>query len=152
IGDVGLARLVHQDAAGGTDPPGPAQVHHPPYHVEHVNAHVAHDAVAVFHERAPTPRVDQFVVGSERRRAGPQLVIEVFRLGDIRRIFPGAHMVVATDLDQGDLSEFALSEDLVAGLDEVWSAAALSADLHDALVAARGREHGLAFDDVHPDG
>jgi hypothetical protein len=31
-------------------------------------------------------------------------------------------------------------------------AAALGADLHDALVLARGRQHGLAFDDVHTDG
>jgi hypothetical protein len=33
-------------------------------HVEHVNAHVADDAVAVFHKRAPASRMNQFVVGT----------------------------------------------------------------------------------------
>ena len=42
-------------------------------------------------------------------------------------------------------------DDAVAGLDQVRRAAALRADLHDALVLARGGEHGLALDHVHAD-
>ena len=39
----------------------------------------------------------------------------------------------------------------VARLDQVRRAAALRADLHDALVLASGGEHRLAFDDVDAD-
>src|SRR4030095_10366376 len=39
----------------------------------------------------------------------------------------------------------------VASLDEMWCAAALRADLHDALVLARRGEHRLAFDDIDAD-
>ena len=39
----------------------------------------------------------------------------------------------------------------VAGLDQVRRAAALRADLHDALVLAGGGEHRLALDHVHAD-
>ena len=69
VGDVRLALLVHQDAARRDDPPRPAQVEHPAHHVEHVDAHVAHDAVAVLHERPPASRMDERVVRPHRRRA-----------------------------------------------------------------------------------
>ena len=39
----------------------------------------------------------------------------------------------------------------VAGLDQVRRAAALRADLHDALVLARGGQHRLALDHVDAD-
>ena len=60
-------------------------------------------------------------------------------------------MVVAVDLDQADLAELALADDAVARFDQVRRAAALRADLHDALVLARGGEHRLAFDDIDAD-
>ena len=79
VGDVRLARLVDEDAAGRADARRHAEVEHPAHHVEHVNAHVADDAVAVFHERAPAARMHQLVVRPHRRRAGPHLVVEVRR-------------------------------------------------------------------------
>ena len=60
-------------------------------------------------------------------------------------------MVVAADLDEADLAELAFLDDAVARLDEVRRAAALRADLHDALVLARRGEHRLALDDVDAD-
>ena len=55
----------------------PAEVEHPADHVEHVDAHVAHDAVAVFHEGPPPALVRQAVVGPQRGGAGPHFVVEV---------------------------------------------------------------------------
>src|SRR5205085_7478492 len=49
VGDVRLAVAVNQDAAGGADGLWPTQAEHPTDHVEHVDAHVSDDAVAVFH-------------------------------------------------------------------------------------------------------
>ena len=42
-------------------------------------------------------------------------------------------------------------DDAVAGLDQVRRAAPLRADLHDALVLARRRDHRLALDDIDAD-
>src|SRR5258708_21478069 len=56
VGDVRLARLPNKNAASGRDALRPAQAKHPANHVEHVDAHVAHDPVSVFHERAPASR------------------------------------------------------------------------------------------------
>ncbi len=60
-------------------------------------------------------------------------------------------MVIAVDLDQADLAQLAFLDDGVPGFDEMRRAAALRADLDDALVFARGGEHSLAFDDIDAD-
>ena len=148
-----LARLFFcdQDAARRGDAVGHAEVEHPAHHVEHVHAHVADDAVAVLHVGAPPARVDQLVVGPHRRRPGPQLVVEVGRRGRVGRVLRRPHRVVAVDLDQPDLAELAFADDAIAGGDQVRRAAALHADLDDALVLARRRQHRLAFADVDAD-
>jgi hypothetical protein len=89
----------------------PAEVQHPAHHVEHVDAHVADDAVAVLHEGPPAARVDELVVGPHRRRAGPHLVVEVLGGSVSGGILAGPHVVVAVDLDQPDLAELALLDD-----------------------------------------
>ena len=55
VGYVRLAALLDEYPAGGGDALGPAEAEHPPHGVEHVDAHVAHDPVAVFHKGAPPP-------------------------------------------------------------------------------------------------
>ena len=117
VGDVRLALLVDQDAAGRGDPLGPAQAEHPAHHVEHVDAHVAHDAVAVLHERPPAAGMDDRIVGPHRGRAGPHLVVEVFGRRTVGRVGIISHVIIAIDLDQADLAELALADDPVAGLD-----------------------------------
>ena len=88
----------------------PAQVEHPADHVEHVDAHVADDAVAVFHEGAPAARMDQRVVGPHRRGAGPHLVVEVVGRRRRRAGSRVARMlVVAVDLDRPTLAELAFA-------------------------------------------
>jgi hypothetical protein len=64
----------------------------------------------------------------------------------------GAHVEVAADVGVGDLADDAGLDDLVDGVDEVGRAAALEADLHDAVVLAGGGEHGFAFAHVGADG
>jgi len=54
VGDVGFAVFLNEDATGGGNSLGPAKIEHPADGVEHVNAHVTHEAVAVFHERCAT--------------------------------------------------------------------------------------------------
>ena len=44
------------------------------------------------------------------------------------------HVVIAIHLDQPDLAELSFPDDLVIGLDKMRRAAALQADLHDAIV------------------
>ena len=152
VGDVRHALLVHENAAAGADALGPAEVEHPARHVEHVDAHVADDAVAVFHERPPAARVHELVVGPHRRGAGPHFVIEIFRRhSGCRRIVARPHVVVAADLHVPDLAEQPGLDDLVARLDEMRRAAALRADLHHAIVFARRGEHRLAFRDIDAD-
>src|SRR6185369_4864126 len=77
IGNIRFASFVHENATRGTDAPGPAEIEHPADHVEHMNAHVADDAVAVFHESPPASGVTELVVRTQRGRAGPHFVIEV---------------------------------------------------------------------------
>ena len=48
---------------------GPAELEHPAHHVEHVDAHIADDAVAILDECAPAAGVDDRIVG--RMGAGP---------------------------------------------------------------------------------
>ncbi len=102
-------------------------------------------------ERAPPPRMHQRVVRPHRRGPGPHLVIEVGRRRDVGRILARAHVVVAVDLDQADGPELAFADDAIARGDQVRRAAPLRADLHDAVVFARGGEHRLPFGDVHAD-
>ena len=50
VRDVGLAVLVDQNSPAGSDSLWPPQAKHPAHHVEHVDAHVAQDAVAILFE------------------------------------------------------------------------------------------------------
>ena len=148
IGDIGFARLIDKDAAGRCDPGGPPEIHHPACHVEHMDAHVAHNAIPVFHESAPSARMDQTVVGAHRRRSGPHFVIEVLRRRGVGRIRGRSHVVVAVNLNQCDLAEPARLHVAVARFDNVRRAAALGAHLHDSAILACRGNHGLAFHDV----
>ncbi len=145
VRNVRLAFLLHVDAAGRRDAFGPAEAKHPTRGVEHVHAHVAHDAVAVFRESAPPTQVRQAVVRSKRRRAGPHFVIEMGRHGFDGRIAVGAHVEVTAHIDVADFPEQAGFDDLFLGVDQVRRAFALGADLDDALVFARGIKHRFAF-------
>ena len=119
VGDVGLGALAHQDAARRADALRPAQLEHPASHVEHVNAHVAHDPVAVFHERPPSARMDDRIKGPHGGGPGPHFLVEVIRRVGVGRVGIVPHMVVAINLDQTDLAELAFADDPVAGLDQV---------------------------------
>ena len=143
-----LATRMPPDRA---DPFGPAQPEHPPHHVEHVDAHVPDDAVAVLHERPPAAGVGDRVIRTHRSRAGPHLPVEVVGRVRVRRIRIVAHVIVAIDLDHRDLAELPLADDLVARLDQVGRAPALGAHLDDALVFPRRGQHGLALGHVHAD-
>src|SRR3546814_5147110 len=54
----------------GTDPFWPSEIQHPAYGVEHVNAHVTHDAVAVLHKSAPPASVRYAIVRTQRGWSG----------------------------------------------------------------------------------
>ena len=49
----------------------------------------------------------------------------------------------------GDVAQFALAQNTIAGLDEVGRAAALGAHLHRPAVFPGGRHHGLTLNDIH---
>ncbi len=152
VADVGLAGFVDEDSARGGDAIRPTELEHPARGVEHVHAHVADDAVAVFHEGAPPAGVRHAVERPQRGWASPHVVIEVIGDGGDRRVAVGAHVVVAADVDVGDFSEQAGFDDVFLGLDEVRRAFALSADLHDSVVLACRRDHGFAFHHIDADG
>ena len=116
-----------------------------------MHAHVAHDAVAVLHERSPPARMLEFVVRPHRRGACPKVVVEVLRGLRVGRVVLRPHVVVAADFGVPDLAEHAVLHDALLGLDQVRGRAPLQTDLHHAVVLARRREHGLAFQDVDAD-
>ena len=155
------ALLLDEDSAGRRHAIRPAEVEHPAHHVEHVDAHIADDAVAVFVERAPPAsvrqrvalrvRVRRRVVWPQRRGAGPGLIVEVLRRLRYRRVQVRAHVVVAVHLGHADLAEQAGLRDLLARFHQVRRAAPLRADLHDALVLACRVEHRLAFHHIDAD-
>ena len=145
------ALLVDEDSAHGGHPPGPAQPEHPPDHVQHVNAHVPHDPVAVFGEGPPASGVDDPVVRPHRRGAGPHLVIERLRGGRVGCVVSGTHVIIAVDVHVGDLAELPFADEPVAGLDQVRRAPPLRPDLHDPLVLAGRGDHRLALDHVDAD-
>ena len=60
-------------------------------------------------------------------------------------------MVIAVNFDEPDLAELTLADDSVAGFDQVRRAAALGADLHDALMLTGSGQHGLAFGHIDAD-
>jgi hypothetical protein len=59
---------------------------------------------------------------------------------------------VTADFHVGDVAQLALTQDLIAGLDQVGGAAALGTHLHRSTVFTGRRQHGLALDDVHAGG
>ena len=105
-------------------------------------------SVKVRHQRL----VREPVVRAQRRGAGPHFVIEEIGHGLERRIAVGAHVEVTAQIDVADLAEQAGFDDLLLRVDEVRRALALRADLHHALVLARGIQHGFAFAHVAADG
>jgi len=151
VRNVRFAVLLDVDSTRGTDPLGPSQAQHPADGVQHMNAHIAHDAVAVLHERPPPADVRQAVVGPQRSRAGPHFVIEKVRHGLDGRISVGPHVIVATDVDVRDLSQQAGIDDVLFGIDQVRRALALRADLDHAAQFTGRRQHGFALEDVHAD-
>src|SRR5689334_22287517 len=117
VGDIGLAGPVYEDAAGRTDFAWRAQLEHPSHHIEHVNAHVSDDAVAVLRESAPTPWVSPLAVRPHWRRPGPHLIIESFRRRGVRRVALRAHMPVTANFHMGNFAELAFPDDAVARFD-----------------------------------
>src|SRR5262245_3859883 len=97
VRDIGLALLIDHDAARGAYPAGPAKVEHPADHIEHVDAHVAHDSVAIFLECPPATGMHERIVGPHRSRARPHFVVEIRRGRRIGRIIAGSHVVITTD-------------------------------------------------------
>ena len=126
----------------------PTEAEHPPHHIEHVDAHIAHDAVAVFGERSPTSRVNEFVVRSQRSGAGPHFVVEISGRSDVRRVVLRTHLVVTVNLDQANCPEQSGLDDFFHGIDEVRCTTALHADLDDFVVLAGRVEHRFAFQHV----
>src|SRR5262245_48013092 len=111
-------------------------------------AHITYDSVAVLHKRAPATRMHELIVRAHRRRSRPHLIIEIFRRCGVGGVLACAHVVIAIDLDQSYLSEFARANDLIASLGQMRRAASLGADLHDAIVPARGSDHRLPLDHI----
>ena len=151
IGSGGDAAFLNIDAAGRTDAFGPAKVHHPSGGIQHMDAHVAHDAIAVFHECPPSTWVDGWVVGSHWGRARPHVVVQMARRIRVWRILAIAHVIIAAQFHMGDFAQLAFLND-VARFDEVGSAAALGSDLDDSTVFARRIQHGMALYHVHSGG
>src|SRR3546814_17124710 len=82
----------------GTDPFWPSEIQHPAYGVEHVNAHVTHDAVAVLHKSAPPASVRSAIVRTQRGWSGPHFIIQNIGNGFHRGISIGPHVIVPTHL------------------------------------------------------
>ena len=143
---------VHENSSGGCDPFRPPEVEHPAHRIQHVYAHVADDAVAVFHEIAPSARVDDLVERYFGRRACPHFVVQFVRGRDCRGIAARAHMVIAVRFRKPDTSEPPRAHIPIAGLYEVGRAPPLHSHLDHAPVLAGGGNHRLAFHHVHADG
>ncbi len=148
---LALLFLSHEDAAGRADSRRRAQVQQPADHVEHVDAHVADDAVAVLHERPPAAGVIDRAVRPHRGRTRPHLVVQILRRRRVGRVAAIPHVIVTADLDVGDLAQLAFFDDPVLGLDQVGRAPPLHVDLHDALVLAGRRDHRPGLDHVDAD-
>src|SRR5688572_6680525 len=118
VGDVRLGFFLDENAAGGIDAGGRAEIEHPADHIEHVNAHVADDSVAVFHEGAPAAGMRDAIEGTHGGGAGPHFPIEIFGRGGVGRVGIVAHVVIAVGLDVSDFAELAFADDLVARFDE----------------------------------
>ena len=94
VADVRFAFFLNVDAAGRRNSLRPAKIQHPADRVEHVDAHVAHDAVAIFRERPPPAFMWQAVVRTQRRGAGPHFVIEKIGHRFGRGVAVGAHVEI----------------------------------------------------------
>ncbi len=151
VANVRLARFIDENAAARRHALRPAETEHPAGHVVHVNAHVANDAVAIFHECSPPAAVRKPVVGPQWRRSAPHFVIQEFRDRLQRRVAVVSHVVIATDIDLADLAEQAGFDDVLLGVDQMRRAAALRAHLHDAVVLASRGEHRFALEHVATD-
>ena len=145
---VGLGLFINKNAALRNHARWPAKAKHPTNRVEHVNAHVANDAIAVLGERPPCARMDQWVVRPHRRRPGPHVVIKLLRSLCIGGVASVAHVVITAHLGVGDIPKQPCIHDRLLGLHQVRCAAALCADLHHAIVLAGGGQHRLTFDHI----
>ncbi len=129
----------------------PTQVEHPPDRVEHVDAHIPYDAVAIFPEHPPPARMNHRIEGAHRGGAGPHLVVEVLRRVGVLPLLVAPHAIVTADFGVADRSQQPFLDHTVAGLDQMGRAAALRTDLHHAVVLPRGGHHRLAFLNVDAD-
>ena len=118
--------------------------------VEVMGAPVGHLSPGVIPEKAEQVVDAVLVVGPQRGRAEPHIVIEFRRglavrnVGRIALLFP----VYAgeTDFDRLDLAEAARA-DVFAGLQELGGGPLLASGLQDAFAAAHGLHERLAFSD-----
>jgi len=151
IRDVRFAFLLNEDSATGGNALGPAETEHPAHRIKHMDAHIAHDAVAIFHKGPPPALVRQAVVWPQGRRAGPHLIIEEIRNWLHGWIAVGTHVEITTHIHMTDLAEEPAFDDLFFGVDQVRRAFALRADLDNPVVLARGGQDRLPFQDIDTD-
>src|SRR5688500_3823486 len=104
IGNVRLAAFVDENTAAGSHTSWPPQVQCPTNHVEHMDTHVSHNSIPVFHEGTPAAGMDQRIVWAHWSWPRPHFVIEMLRRHRIRWIFASSHMVVAIDFHQTNLA------------------------------------------------
>src|SRR5690606_34160512 len=63
IGNIRFAILLYIYTSRRTDLFGPIQCQHPTHRIEHVHAHIPHNAISVFHEGAPPSGMWRSVIG-----------------------------------------------------------------------------------------
>ncbi len=151
VRDVGSALLVHPDPARRRDRLRPPQIEQPAHHVEHVNAHIPHDSVAVLHERTPATRMRHTIETSQRCGTSPHFPVQIVGRSHIGRRVAGPHVVIAEDLHQPDLSELPGLHNSFPRFDQMRRAAALRADLHHPLMTPRGGHHRLPLHHIDTD-
>ena len=108
---------MDQDAAIGTYRFGPSQIEHPPDHIEHMDAHIANDAIAIFHEGAPTTRVNDSVEGAHGSGTRPQIIIQIFWRFNIGCVVVVTHVVITVKVDMANFAQKALTDYPILRLD-----------------------------------
>src|SRR4029077_10275321 len=109
----------HQNATGGGNAPGPAQIEEHARHIEEVNAEVTGLAVAEFAGVAPTAGMDARFVITPRRRPDIHLPIQGGGgRGGRGKAFSAA--VIAVDIDRGDFPEVGTSAVGVSRFPDLW--------------------------------